>query len=78
MPSKDCIFGRAVGMDLIKINKATKLHVVDKNPKFSAASFIKGESSENIWEAFLCSWVASYIGYPNFVILDQDLQFWST
>lgn len=78
MPSEDCVFNRTVGMDLMKINKKTVLHVVDKDTKFSAATFTKGESSENIWEAFLCSWVAPYIGYPDIVILDQGPQFQST
>lgn len=62
-------------MDLMKFNKATVLLVVDKDTKFSAVTFIKGESSASIWEAFLCSWVVPYIGCPDVVTLDEGSQY---
>lgn len=65
-------------MDLMKINKGTTLHVVYKDAKFRTASFIKKESSENIWKAFLYFWVALYVGYPDVFILDQGSQFQAT
>lgn len=51
--------------------QATVPHFVDKDTKFCAATFTNGENSENIWEAFLYFWVAPYIGYPDYAVLDQ-------
>lgn len=67
---QDCVFNRAVGMDVMKIHKQSVLHVVNRDTKLAAATFLDGESSEKVWEAFLSCWVATYIGYPDAVVLD--------
>lgn len=77
IPNEDCVFNRSVGMDLMKIEKRTVLHVVDRDTKFSAASFLDGETSKIVWETFLSIWVSTYTGYPDEVILDQGPQFQS-
>lgn len=51
---------------------------MDKDKKFSAATFLMGEGSENVWEAFLTCWVETYIGFPDTVVLDQGSQFQSS
>lgn len=78
MPQEDCVFNRMVGMHIMKINKISSLHVVDKDKNFSAAAFFKGESSENVLETFLECWVASYIVYPDTALLNQGRQFQSS
>lgn len=77
IPNEECTFNRSVGMDLMKINKQTALHMVDKDTKFGAAVFLESESSKAVWEAFLSEWVATYIGFPDEVTLDQGPQFQS-
>lgn len=37
LPSEDYVFNRTIGMDLMKINSETVLHVADKDTTFSAA-----------------------------------------
>lgn len=39
-------------MDIIVIDTKILLHVVDKDTKFSAAAFIKGESSDKVSATF--------------------------
>lgn len=77
MPNDDVVFNRVVSLDLMKINRRTVLHAVDRDTKFSAACFTNGESTIDIWEAFLSIWVERYIGYPAILALDQGPQFTS-
>lgn len=77
IPDEYCIFNRVVGMDLMKIDNRTVLHIVDRDTKFAASTFLRGESTAHVWEAFLMVWVASYVGYPDKVLLDQGSQFQS-
>lgn len=77
IPPGDCVFNRSVGMDLMKIEKRTVLHMVDRDTKFNAAVFLDKETSRDVWEAFLSHWVATYVGFPTEVILDQGPQFQS-
>lgn len=55
----------------------TVLHVADKDIKFGAACFLKGESSSDVWEAILVIWVSPYVGYPDCISCDQGPQFQS-
>lgn len=64
-------------MDLMKIGTETVLHIVDKDTKFSAATFLQGEKTNDVWNAFVLKWVGRYIGYPEKVVLDQGPRFQS-
>lgn len=46
--NEDRVFNRTVDMDLMKINKATVLHVVDKGKKFGATIILNVESIEKV------------------------------
>lgn len=48
MPSEDCATTRTIGIQLMKINKATVPHIDDLDTKFSAATSINGDSGEDI------------------------------
>lgn len=61
----------------MKVDNKTVLHIVDRDTKFSAATFLIGESTADVWSAFIMKWVTAYIGYPEVVILDQGPQFQS-
>lgn len=77
MPNKNCAFNRVVGIDIMKIANRSILHNVDSNIRFSAATFLQEETSEKVWESFLCCWVATFVCFPDEVILDQGTQFQS-
>lgn len=75
LPKEDCVFDRTVGMDIMKIDRRSVLHVVDKYTKFSAAKVLNGESSDKVCETFLSCWVAKYVEFPATVVLDQEPSF---
>lgn len=53
IPNEDCNFNRLIDMDIMKIEKKSVLDIVDRDNKFGAATFLNGERSEAIWEAFV-------------------------
>lgn len=56
----ETIFNRKLTIDLIYLNKKPVLHILDAAKKFQNANFIRSESREDIWKAFLKFWVAVY------------------
>jgi transposase InsO family protein len=53
------------------------LHVVDTETNFSAATFLKDESSEEVWAAFLRFWADFYIGFHDIFRVDAGSAFTS-
>lgn len=64
-------------MNTMNLDKRSVLHIVDNDTKFGAATFLESESVVQVWAAFLTSWVESYVGFLDKVILDQGPQFQS-
>lgn len=62
----------------MKLDGKSVLHAVYDNTRFSAARFLTGESSNDIWEALLCMWVALRVGYTDVLGLNEETQFPST
>lgn len=77
MPHDDYVFNRIAGLEITKFSNRSVLHMVDRDTKLSAATLLHDESSKNNLESFLCCWVATYMGYPDEVMLDQGPQFQS-
>lgn len=75
LPNVNCVFNRVVSLDLMKLGKRTVLHIVDRDTKFGAACFLVHETTTAVWEAFLRTWVAPYVGYPECLAFDQGPQF---
>lgn len=53
------------------------LHVVDAHTHFSGAEFLKGQSVEDVWEAFIQCWDSLYTGFPETIKVDQGSAFTS-
>ena len=53
------------------------LHIVNAGTKFNAATFVTGESTAEIWNAFIRSWAMLYIGMPTSMLVDQGSAFLS-
>lgn len=51
-------------MDLMKVGKKKQFFMVYQDAKFSAPSFLRGESSADVRNTFVLKWVARYVGYP--------------
>lgn len=75
LPPEDIIFNRTVLLDIMYLDGKPLLHVVDKDTLFSAAAFLSsGESTEDVWRAYVRCWVTPYIGYSDFMHTDQGPQ----
>ena len=77
LPGKDVVSNRTVRMDTMFLERKSVLHVVDKDKKFSAAAFLRSETTEETWETFMRIWVSVYIGFPDTIATDQGTQFQS-
>lgn len=72
LPS-ETFFNRQVAMDVMWIEGKAVLHVVDTETHFNAACYFKKQTVEGVWESFVTSWAALYIGYPEkFVLTKED------
>lgn len=58
------VFNWIVSMELMKLDKLTVLHGVDRNTKIGTARFLRDEISAEVWEAFMEMWVKYYVGFP--------------
>ena len=59
------VFNRTVILDLMWIHSNPVLHVIDKDTHYSAARFLEGERTEQVWQTFLLCWVSTYVGYAD-------------
>jgi Reverse transcriptase (RNA-dependent DNA polymerase) len=73
----DIVFNQQLLLDLFFIDRRPVLHVVDRGTRFSAARFLRSESAEHVWEAFVKSWSSLYIGHPESMLTDQGSVFMS-
>lgn len=62
MLSGECLFNTIVFLELIKLDGGTVLHAVNRDTRFSVACFLEFETVGSVWDAFICIWVALYVG----------------
>jgi len=70
-------------MDLLSLEGKNALHIIDRDTLLSAAVMLShGETSDQIWKAYLPIWVLPYVGYSETIHTGQGAQFtsecWST
>ena len=70
LPEKYVVFNRIVCMDIMFLEGKPILHVLDKDTKFSAAAFLRSETTEETWETLMRIWVSVYIGSPDTITTD--------
>nr|AHF58602.1 polyprotein [Chondrus crispus] len=71
------VFNRMAILDLMWIQNQPLLHVVDHDTHYSAARFLRGESTKDVWETFLHCWVTMYVGLPDILKADSGSVFTS-
>jgi hypothetical protein len=70
-------------MDLKFINGKAVLPIIDSATRFNAATFLDslsesyGQSSDDIWNAFIDIWSSIYTGYPGRLLIDSGSAFTS-
>ena len=74
-PKGPCVFNEELALDLMWLDKKPVLHVVDTNTHFSAAMFLPGKTTADIWNCFLSCWATVYIGHPDRFRVDQESVF---
>ena len=77
MPNEKVIFNREVALDLMWLDGKAILHVVDIDTSFNSAHFLKGQTVEHVWDAFLNCWTTLYVGHPIKMRVDQGSAFTS-
>jgi Reverse transcriptase (RNA-dependent DNA polymerase) len=80
IPEMGIVFNRQVALDLMFVKTdghraRPLLHVVDVETNFSAATFLRSESAQNIWDAFMKCWASVYIGFPDLFRTDAGSVF---
>lgn len=71
----EVVLNKTIRMDLMFIDGAPILHVIEAGMNFSAARFVTAEDTETIWSTYLYTWVTVYIGYPHDILTDQGSAF---
>lgn len=70
-------FNRQVILDLMWICRKSVLHVIDADTHYSAARFLLGESTKDVWNAFIECWASVYLGFPDILKADRGSVFTS-
>lgn len=78
LPEGEVVFNRTVCMDIMFLDSKPVLHIVDKDTKFSAAAFLRNETTDEAWNVYMRSWVLAYIGFSDIIATDQGPQFKSS
>ena len=77
LPNDEIIFNHTLALDLMWLNSKAVLHVVDTQTHFSSAAFLRGQTVEDVWDAFMFCWVTQYTGFPVKIKTDQGSCFTS-
>ena len=64
-------FNHRVVVDTMFINNKPILHMVDEATHFSAACFLRNQSTSEIWKCIRKLWILTYMGPPDFLTVDQ-------
>ena len=75
LPNGEVIFKKTVCLDLMYLDNAAVLHVVNKDKKLSAASCLPKETADETWNTLMRIRVCLYIGFPDIIATDQGPQF---
>ncbi len=77
IPEENIVFNHELALDLMWLDRKALLHVVDTQTHYMSAAFLKGQTVEDVWEAFLFCWVTLYTGFPLRIRTDQGSAFTS-
>jgi hypothetical protein len=72
----EIVFGHELIVDLFKVDGEYVLQAVDRSTGYTAAEFVSGESTTDIWNALLNIWITRYVT-PNVITTDAGSAFCS-
>ncbi|KAI0995357.1 hypothetical protein K3495_g12825 [Podosphaera aphanis] len=73
----DCCFNQTIFVDVLFIEGKPVLHIVDEATRFQAAQFLKGQTTQDIWNALRQSLIDVYVGPPDLIVHDAGKNFTS-
>lgn len=71
-------FNQSIFADILYIDGAPVLHVVDEATRFQAARFLQDMTASALWEALRLCWIDTYLGPPAIINHDAGTNFAST
>ena len=74
MGAENTRFNAKVYIDVMYIEDAPLLLMVDDATHFSAAQTVVPLTTESVWETILTLWVTFYTGFPNTLVFDDGSQ----
>lgn len=75
--ANDLRFNHEVQIDTMFLHNRPVLHMVDTATHFCAASFLRSQSSSEIWRTILSQWSHVYAGPPDYLKVDQGSNYTS-
>lgn len=66
-----------IQIETVFIDERPVLHMVHKGIHFSVASFLKSQTTQEIWRMLLQLWSLLYLGPPDFSVVDQGSNYTS-
>lgn len=64
-------FNHTVQVDTMFIHNRPVCHLVDQATHFSAATFLRNQTTKTIWDCISKMWMRVYLGPPDFLSVDQ-------
>lgn len=64
VPDSNWLLYLKLRMDLILLDVNSVSHVVYKDTYLNEACFMEGQSTADLWNAFMRIWLSPYVGYP--------------
>lgn len=59
---EDKDFNHSIYVDIMSLDKAPVLHIVDESTRYQAARWLQSVSTESIWRAVRLAWIDTYLG----------------
>lgn len=76
--TEDLVFNHHIYVDTMFISGRAVLHIVDEATHFTAASFLKTQSTTDIWKGTLRLCIHTYLSPPGFPLCRPRLSFYFT
>jgi hypothetical protein len=72
---KDVDFNYCIIVDIIYIDGAPVLHIVDKDICFQAGRWLSNISIKYTWDTLRACWIDTYLGPPDMIMYDAGKNF---
>ena len=71
----DVEFNYCIVVDVMYINGAPVLHIVDQATRYQSGRFLKNISAQHTWDVLRACWIDTYLGPPDLIATDAGKNF---